>query len=163
MRLIRVGVFAMGAALAVGLAVGCTGGGIFRPSGDRLTLGTWGGEDAALIAADSVTHIHIGCRSGDVLGRIGLDSGGRFTVDGSFILLVSPIVAGPRFPAQFSGRVSGHTLTFAIAVNDTIAKKVVSLGPVTVRLGVEPKMAVCPVCRVPRIPVALSAGFRHPR
>jgi hypothetical protein len=44
----------------------------------------------------------------------------------------------------------GRTLTLAIAVNDTVEKKVVALGPVTVVYGREPQMGPCPICRAPR-------------
>jgi hypothetical protein len=83
-------------------------------------------------------------------GRIPLDPNGRFTVDGSYVLRAYPIMVGPPLPAQFSGRVSGRTLTLAIAVNDSVEKRLVALGPVTVVYGRSPSMGPCPICVVPR-------------
>jgi hypothetical protein len=120
------------------------------PAGDRLALGTWGGDNAGVIALDSVTHVHIGCTFGDVPGRVALDANGRFSVSGSYMLRAYPIPSGPTVPAQFNGQVVGGTLTLAIAVNDTVQKKQVPLGPVTVVYGKQPQMGPCPICRVPR-------------
>jgi hypothetical protein len=133
------------------LLVGCDDG-LSRPSAGPLPLGTWGGDNAALIATDSVTHVHIGCTFGDVPGRIEIDQQGRFQVDGSYTLTAYPIPIGPSLPAQFSGQVSGSVLTFAVAVNDTTTGKVRELGPVSVRFRREPRMGPCPICRAPRRP-----------
>ena len=40
----------------------------------------------------------------------------------------------------------GETLTLAIAVDDTVEKRVVAVGPVSVVFGREPKMGPCPIC-----------------
>ena len=117
--------------------------------GVQLAIGTWGGENAGAIVTDSVTHVHVGCTFGDIKGRVPLDATGRFTVDGTYILRAYPVLVGPELPAQFSGVVDGNRLTLAVAVNDTVAKRVVALGPVTVTLGTEPRMGPCPICRVP--------------
>jgi hypothetical protein len=102
-----------------------------------------------VIVADSVTHVHIGCTFGDVTGPIELDSDGRFTINGSYVLRAYPVAIGPSLPAQFSGQVTGRTLTLAVAVNDTVDKRVVALGPVTVTQGAEPQLGPCPICRIP--------------
>lgn len=144
---------AIGRALGVGGAVfvwtvaACADG--FRPSGGALTVGTWGGENAGVIVTDSLTHVHIGCTLGDIPTRITVDATGRFVVDGSYILRAFPIQLGPRLPAQYSGRLSGRTLTLAVAVNDTTTGQVVALGPITVQLGRDPAMGPCPICRTP--------------
>ncbi len=116
----------------------------------QLALGTWGGDNAGVIATDSVTHIHVGCTFGDLPAHVVLDADGRFTLDGTFVLRAYPVLIGPTLPAQFSGRVQGNTLTMAIAVNDTVAKKLVALGPITVTLGRTPEMGPCPICLVPK-------------
>ena len=132
-------------------------------AGTRLALGTWGGDNVGLIETDSVTHVHVGCTFGDFPANVALDVNGRFTIDGSYMLHAYPIAFGPSMPAELSGQVVGTTLTFAIAVNDTVAKKVVALGPGTVVLGREPTMGVCPICRVPnRDRVSLLARSRGP-
>ena len=128
------------------------------PAGTHLALGTWGGEGAGVIATDSLTHIHIGCTFGDVIGRVVLDGDGRFNVSGSYMLRAFPIAVGPSVPAQFSGRVEGSTLTLIVAVNDTVEKKLVALGPVSVRFDQQPKLGPCPICAVPRLGSVTSAG-----
>ena len=140
---------AMGGASMALLAAVCTSG-PSDPSGGTLALGTWGGDNAGVIATDTVTHVHIGCTFGDMPGSIQLDEAGRFTVDGSYVLRAYPIMVGPPLPAQFSGQVQGRILTLVIAVNDTVEQKVVALGPVTVVYGREPEMGPCPICAAPR-------------
>jgi hypothetical protein len=140
------------------VAASCSDGSLL-PSGDSLAPGTWGGDNAAVIVTDSATHVHIGCTFGDMPGKVLLDANGRFTIDGSYTLLAYPIPIGPSLPAQFSGRVRGRTLTLAVAVNDTVAKKVVSLGPIEVTYHRDPQMGPCPICRAPRRwPAAVPAG-----
>ena len=41
-------------------------------------------------------------------------------------------------------------MTISVAVNDTTTGQPVSLGPVTVRYGEDPKLGPCPICRVPK-------------
>lgn len=120
-----------------------------------LALGTWGGDNVAVIATDSVTHVHVGCTFGDFPSSVTVDANGHFAVNGSYMLHAFPVAFGPSMPAQLSGQVSGNTLTFAIAVNDTVAKQVVSLGPGTVTLGKTPVMGACPVCAIPGMTRAL--------
>lgn len=127
-------------------------------AGTRLAFGTWGGENLAVIAADTVTHVHFGCTFGDFSGTVALDASGRFTINGSYMLHAFPVAVGPSMPAQLSGQVIGNTLTFAIAVNDTVAKQVVSLGPGTVVLGKDPNMGPCPVCQVPSKDLRMRAA-----
>lgn len=115
----------------------------------KLALGTWGGDNAGAIVADTVAHIHIGCTFGDIPGRVALDASGRFSVSGSYVLRAYPVMVGPSLPAQFSGQVTGTTLVFSVIVNDTVQKTSVTLGPASVVLGVGPKMGPCPICRVP--------------
>jgi hypothetical protein len=136
------------------IASSCGGSSVLPPSNDRLSVGTWGGDDSGVIVTADEVHVHIGCTFGDVPGTIPLDATGRFTVDGSYVLRAYPIQIGPSLPAQFSGRVIGRRLTLAIAVNDTVEKKVVALGPITVEYGRSPEMGPCPICRTPRRPIA---------
>jgi hypothetical protein len=121
-------------------------------TGDMLALGTWGGKDAAVLVTEAGAHVHVGCTFGDVTGKVPLDSDGRFTVDGTYVLRAFPVLVGPTLPAQFSGQVRGETLTLAVAVDDTVEKKPVILGPVSVVFGNEPDMGPCPVCVVKGLP-----------
>jgi hypothetical protein len=131
----------------------CDAAGIVSP-GTELMSGTWGGDNAGAIVSDAITHVHVGCTFGDIPGRIALDASGRFTVDGSYVLRAYPVLVGPSHPAQFSGQVVGRRLTLVVAVNDTVEKRVVALGPVTVVLGIDPRMGPCPICRVPGMRLA---------
>ena len=120
------------------------------PSDGLLTLGTWGGDNSGVIVTEEQAHVHVGCTFGDMPGRVPVDAEGRFTVDGSYVLRAYPIQVGPSLPAQFSGRIIGKSLTLAIAVNDTVEKKTVALGPITVVYGRNPEMGPCPICVTPR-------------
>lgn len=132
------------------LVSSCSESSLLPPSSGLLAVGTWGGENSGVIVTDSAAHVHVGCTFGDMPGNIQLDANGRFTIDGSYILRAYPVQLGPSLPAQFSGRVTGGILTLAIAVNDTVEKKVVALGPIAVVYGRQPEMGPCPICRAPR-------------
>lgn len=135
-----VSLFALAASLAA-----CAKDSPTSPPATRLTLGTWGGDRAQVIVGDSVTEVWVGCTSGEFAGNIALDANGRFSVDGSYDPYVLPVSTGGSMPAQLSGLVDGNTLTFAIAVNDTVAQRVISLGPNVVVLGQPANIEVCPV------------------
>jgi hypothetical protein len=111
-----------------------------------LAFGEWGADNAQVIATDSVTSVWFGCTSGDFTGSILLDPHGRFSANGTYDPYVLPIATPDgSMPAQLSGQVVGNTLTFAIAVSDTIQKRVFSLGPQTVVFGQHASLTVCPV------------------
>ena len=131
------------------LAAACGENEVLPPPGSTLELGTWGGDDAAVVVADSAIHVHVDCTFGDIAEEVRLDAEGRFTSDGSYVLRAYPVASGPPLPAHFSGRVVNRTLTLAIAVNDTVEDRVVALGPVTVVHGREPRLDTCPICEVP--------------
>jgi hypothetical protein len=117
------------------------------PSEHVLARGTWGGDNAGAIVDDSIVHVHIGCTLGNFPPPIVLDAEGRFSIEGNYTLRAYPIAVGPPLPAVFTGVVNGTELTLSVAVNDTVEKKLVPLGPVTVVLGREPRMQTCPICR----------------
>lgn len=134
--------------LAVSLGIGACNGPTV-PVPDLVPLGTWGADDAGAIVTEDEFHLHIGCTYGDVMGRVSLDAEGRFVVDGSYQPRAYPVESGPTVPAQFSGRVLGRNMTVAVAVDDTVTGEVRAFGPVEIRLGVEPGLDNCPICRVP--------------
>jgi hypothetical protein len=136
-------------ALVAVLVTSCVESSLLPPSNGQLALGTWGGDNSGIIVTDSAAHVHVGCTFGDMPGNIQLDATGRFTINGSYVLRAYPVQVGPPLPAQFSGRVIGRTLTLAIAVNDTVEKKVVAMGPITVVYGRQPQVGPCPICRAP--------------
>jgi len=114
-----------------------------RPPKDLA--GTWGGEDAGLIADDTSAHVHIGCTYGNVHQRIVPDSTGRFNVPGEHDITAHPVDRGIMHPARFVGQIRGGDMTLTIALTDTA----VTLGPVVLVYGKEPHMGVCPICRRP--------------
>ena len=134
------------------LLASCLDSGPFPPNDGTLAIGTWGGDNAGVIVTDQQGHVHVGCTFGDMPPAIQLDDSGHFSVSGSYVLRAYPIQVGPSLPAQFSGRVNGRVLTLAIAVNDTVEKKLVALGPVTVFYGQTPQLGPCPICKVPKRP-----------
>lgn len=115
-----------------------------------LRVGTWGGDAAGVIVEDTAIHVHFNCTFGD-FARGALDGDGRFSVAGSYLLTAYPVARGPELPAQLSGvvRGGGGRLTMSVAVNDTVNKRLVALGPVTVFLGRQPNLRPCPICSVP--------------
>jgi hypothetical protein len=130
--------------LAITLAalVACTTGP--EPPTD-VVAGTWGGENAGLIATDSTVHVHIGCTLGDVSGRLRLDAEGYFEGMGLYNVDAYPIDRGILHPARYTGRVIGRTMLLTVTLTDTTRV----LGPVLLTYGQEPRMQVCPICRVP--------------
>jgi hypothetical protein len=129
------------------------------PALGQVPHGTWGADNAALIVDDNAAHLHIGCTNGYFPTPVRLDAKARFVTSGSYILRAYPVMVGPPLPAEFTGSVDGNRLTVSVVVNDTVEKKVVNLGPVTVQLGVEPRMGPCPVCLTadPRMLVSMRA------
>ena len=116
---------------------------------DGTVRGTWGGENAGLIADDTSAHVHIACTFGSVSQGIEPGTGGRFDVPGEYVLRAYPVAVGPSLPARFQGVVTGKNLTLSVIVQDTVADTTVTLGPVRLYLGREPKMQMCPICRTP--------------
>jgi hypothetical protein len=134
--------------LLAAFCAGCTrSDSVIPPDSTRLSVGTWGGENAGVIVEDTVTHVHVDCTLGDFIGPVPLDTNKRFAVSGSYVLRAFPVHIGPPLPAQFAGVVEGDRLTFTIAVNDTMEKKVIAIGPVTVRYNRAANMRQCPICR----------------
>lgn len=107
--------------------------------------GTWGGDDAGLIATDSSAHVHIGCTLGDTSAPIRADAYNHFDVTGTYNVDAYPVDRGIIHPARFTGQVSGNELTLTVTLTDTGTQ----LGPVTLVKGKEPKMGPCPICRKP--------------
>ncbi len=136
-------------AVATALVVACSPPGIDPGQGGLLTLGNWGGVDAAMIVSDTATHVHVGCTFGDISGRITLDPNGAFNVPGQYILRAYPVTVGPTLPARFAGRRTGDILTITVTVTDTVEHQTVVKGPVVVILGQAAQMGPCPICRRP--------------
>ena len=119
------------------------------PASGALAAGTWGGENAGVIVGDTTVHVHVGCTYGDFPAPVALDRDGRFDVAGRYVLRAFPVAVGPPLPARFVGSVDGALLTIRVAVTDTVERRTVTLGPVAVTRGREPRMGPCPICRRP--------------
>ena len=107
--------------------------------------GTWGGDNAGLIATDTTAHVHIGCTLGDTRGPIVPEATGRFDVTGTYDVDAYPVARGITHPARFSGAVIGRIMVLTVVLTDTTRQ----LGPVVLTSGVEPRMGPCPICRAP--------------
>src|SRR5512141_663465 len=97
--------------LAAALILACA-----STSGTPITdvSGTWGGDDAGLIATDTSAHVHIGCTLGDTKGKIVADLDGHFSINGTYNVDAYPIDRGILHPAQFSGVITGRTMTLTV-------------------------------------------------
>ena len=143
-------------ALAFILAAAC-----YSSPSDPITeiKGTWGGDDAGLIASDTSAHVHIGCTLGDTSVPIRPDAAGRFDVAGTYNIDAYPVDRGIIHPARFTGSVSGNELTITVTLTDIGTQ----LGPVKLVKGKEPKMGPCPICRTPLSAVGPSPKAEGPR
>jgi hypothetical protein len=126
----------------VGLTA-CGGTATFRPG--PLAAGTWGGENAGLIASDTSAHVHIGCTLGNIHQAIVIDPDGRFDVPGVYNVTAYPVYRGPDHPARFTGWTDGRVMSLSVTLTDTA----VTLGPVQLVFGRDPQMGPCPICRRP--------------
>ena len=117
-----------------------------QPARPRLA-GTWGGDNAGLIIDDTSAHVHIGCTYGNIHQVIVTDGDGRFDVPGEQNITAHPVDLGVMHPARFRGRVLGTNMTLTIQLTDTT----VTLGPVLLTFGKEPRMGPCPICRKPAL------------
>lgn len=134
------------------LPLACTGSGSAAPlPATQLVVGTWGTDGAGVIVSDTLVHVHVGCTKGDFRRPDALDADGRFDVAGSYMIRAYPIAIGPTLPARFTGAVRGSVLTISIAVNDTVQKTQVALGPESVVLGRQPNLGPCPICVTPAV------------
>ena len=129
--------------VAAAALVACGRSDVLFAPGSHLPFGEWGADRVQFVTSDSVTEVVYYCVGGTFAGNIIPDASGHFIVNGSFAPYFGP-VSRPYMPAQMSGQVDGKTLTFAVAVNDTLNKKVISIGPATVQFGQHANIIVCP-------------------
>src|SRR5213594_4220326 len=98
-------------------------------------VGTWGGDNAGLIAGDTSAHVHIGCTLGDTKEAIRLDATGHFDQPGTYDVDAFPVARGILHPARFSGVVLGRTMVLTVSLSDTARV----LGPVVLTFGADPR------------------------
>ena len=108
-------------------------------------IGHWGSYSSDVEVTHTSTQVVVNCSFGNFPGEISLDRDGRFTINGSWNRSTGPVQINGQMPAQMSGQVYGNEMTFAVAVNDTIAKQVTSVGPVTVEYGRRDSNYACPL------------------
>lgn len=118
------------------------------PTPSGLAVGTWGGEGAGVIVADTVAHVHVGCTYGNFHLPVAVDAAGRFEASGGYLLRAYPIAVGPTMPARLLGTLDRDRLTFTVTVTDTVQGGTTVLGPKTVVLGQDPHLGPCPICTV---------------
>jgi hypothetical protein len=136
--------------LALLIAAACSSSTAADPNADHLlALGTWGGDTGGFIVSDTTAHLHIGCTFGDVKGRIAINEQGNFAVTGSYMLKAYPIQVGPTMPATIFGHVDRNVVVVSAMVSDTVEKKVVTRGPVTLTFDTDPRLGPCPICKRP--------------
>src|SRR4051812_34901253 len=139
-------------------ALSCASTSPVVPGDLQIPLGTYGGDSGGMIVGDTAMHLHIGCTFGDVSGRVPVDANGRFDVAGSYMLRAYPITIGPAVPARFTGTIDGDRIVVLATIDDTVEHRTVVHGPVSLRLGVEPKLGPCPICRRPGGPLVRGSG-----
>ena len=144
-------------AFAGAVALSCASTAPIVPVDLRLPLGTFGGDSGGMIVGDTAMHLHIGCTFGDVSGRVAVDATGKFEVSGSYMLRAYPITVGPAVPARFTGSIDGDRVVVTATIDDTVGHTTVVRGPVSLRLGVEPKLGPCPICRRPVVTLRANA------
>jgi len=132
---------------AIAAAAACTDNDPAGPTAGPLARGTWGGDSAGMIVDEAGVHVHIKCTLGDMQMPVVAGTDGRFDVTGSYVLRAYPVQIGPALPARFVGEVLGSRLRLTVTVDDTVEKEMVTMGPVFVQLGREPKLWPCPICR----------------
>jgi hypothetical protein len=109
----------------------------------RVTLGSWGGDQARLELTEEEGQIEFACAHGSLQGPIRLDRQGRFAVSGQFVQEApGPIRLGhepkPR-PASYSGAVVGKKMTLQVRLTDADE----AIGTYTLELGSPGRVRKC--------------------
>jgi len=105
--------------------------------------GGWGGPHVGIVFAADQGRVEHDCAAGTIVGAVQPGAGGTFEARGTH----TPGHGGPErvgfappsFPARYSGRVRGDTMTLLIEVPAIAAR----IGPYTLRRGAEPVLLRC--------------------
>lgn len=110
---------------------------------EALTPGVWGGERIRFEVTEDGALIEYDCAHGKVEGRIAVDAGGRFSVQGEhYEERAGPERAGeslPRYKVRLTGRVGGSLMRLTVTRADT--KGVI--GTYTLARGREAGLVKC--------------------
>src|SRR5438445_12262970 len=128
------------AGLALVLVRDCNIGG---PRFHGPIQGTWGGENAGLMAFDTTAHVHIGCTAGDTKQAVVADEQGRFDAPGRYNLTLYPVARGPDHPARFTCSADRNVMTLTVTLTDTA----VTPGPRRLERREAPRRGPAPLGR----------------
>src|SRR5438034_10657370 len=96
--------------------------------------GTWGGDNAGLMAFDTTAHGHIGCTAGDTKQAIVTDAQARFDAPGRYNITLYHVDRGPDHPVRLTGQLQQNSNTPSATLTDTTA----TTGPVRFGPGQAP-------------------------
>jgi hypothetical protein len=109
----------------------------------RPVTGAWGGEHVGLMLTSTGGQLEYDCAGGAITEPLIPDPDGSFAADGTH----TPGLGGPdridyvppSYPARYTGKVSGETMTLRVAV----PSRDLTLGPLRLRRGAEPRILRC--------------------
>ncbi len=130
-----------GVLVAIAVCAGCRSQSVPTFPGGVVT-GTWGGDDAVLMADDTSAHEHIGCTYGNIHQPILQAANGGFDVPGEQDITAYPVDLGVLHPARVRGTIVGNTMTLTVTLTDTA----ITLGPASLTYGRQPIVGPCPIC-----------------
>lgn len=135
--MLRIRLLSRVAVAAVVFAAACDSSSAPPPAAE----GSWGGVEASLTLATTGGTIVFPCGSGVVQSGWTLSSDGNFSAMGTFTFEAGAVPPGGfvAHPARYSGKISGSTFTFNVAVTDLQQL----LGPFRMTRGGPPVTSRC--------------------
>jgi len=105
--------------------------------------GAWGGHHVGILFGATDARVDYDCGAGTIVGPVEPRAGGAFEARG----LHTPGQGGPEragftppsFPARYSGRVRGDSMTLLVEVPEIGSQ----IGPYALRRGAEPLLVRC--------------------
>ena len=109
----------------------------------RSVTGSWGGNHVSLTFGPSGATAEYDCGTGEITGPLRTNRAGQFFATGYHAPgMGGPVRMGnvpPRFPASYSGRVKGDSMTLVVRIPSTG----VQLGPLKLRRNGKPSIVRC--------------------